>query len=265
MAQIRASARARNAQQRQASEKLSSFRADSSATPNGTALANYGTSIGGLHDLAGAGKRRRRSTCLRRRDCENLLLAAEHARLIGAPLNRFLTIHFGAAGIIDPVKAIGHFLKLIGDWLRCYNTELTAIWVRETDYRKGEHVHILLSIPPSKIVGFNKLQRGWFARIGAAWTAGVYKTRAIGGSYGVAFNPLATDLYRRALTGTVHYMLKGADVKAHAKFRLTRSADGGELWGKRCSTTENIGKTVRDRKIGQNTVGNAAACSSRAV
>jgi len=250
MTQIRAPARARDVRRRQAYEKPSDFQTDLSAALNGTALANYKTDLGGLHDPAGAGKRRRRSTHLKARECDNLLLAAEHAFKIGAPLNRFLTIHFDAAGIIDPVQAVGRLLKLIGDWLRCYNSELTAIWVRETDYREGEHVHILLSIPPNKIVGFSKLQRGWFVRIGAAWKRGVYKAKAIGGSYGAAFNPLAADLYQQALTGTLHYLLKGADNKARAKFRLTRSADGGELWGKRCSTTENIGRTARDRKIG---------------
>ena len=148
MTQIRAPARARDARQQQALEKALDFRADLSVALNGTALANYSTSIGGLHDPVGAVKRRRRSTHLKARECENVLFAAKHAIEIGAPLNRFLTIHFDAAGVIYPVQAVGRLLKLIGDWLRCYNSELTAIWVRETDHRKGEHVHILLSIPP---------------------------------------------------------------------------------------------------------------------
>ena len=200
-----------------------------------------------LHGASERQKRGRRSTALRAKDCENLLLAAEFAEATGQPLNRMLTIHFDAAGIPDPVRATGQLLKLIGDWLRCYNSGITAVWVRETGATKGEHVHILLSIPPSKIEGFNRRQRGWLKRIGAAWKRGVILSRPIGGSHKAAFSGPCSDRYRHALSGTLDYLLKGADAEARNAHGIRRQGDGGELWGKRCGTTVNIGRAARAR------------------
>jgi hypothetical protein len=230
-------------------EKQSSFQADSCGQADGTILANYETCTSALHAPAGSLKRGRRSTALRTNDCENLILAAEHARQIGAPLNRMLTVHFDKAGISDPVKATGQLLKLMGDWLRCYNTGITALWVREAGLQKGEHVHILLSVPPPILGLFTRMQRGWFKKIGAAWKRGVYLSRPIGGSHKAAFSPICSDLYKQALSGALGYLLKGADAKARAAQGLIRNEDGGELWGKRCGTTENIGRAARTRSL----------------
>lgn len=158
-----------------------------------------------------------------------------------------LTVHFDAAGIADPVRAMGQLLKLMGDWLRCYNSGITAVWVREAGPEKGEHVHILLSLPPNKVTAFNRRQRAWFKRIGAVWKAGVYLSRSIGGSHKAAFCDVSADLYQQELSGALDYLLKGADAKARASHGIRRCEDGGELWGKRCGTTENIGRAARDR------------------
>lgn len=230
-------------------EKQSKIQADWSDAPAGTVVAVYRNSTGALHGSARPYRKGRRSTALRSKDCENLLLAAEHAIRVGQPLNRMLTVHFDAAGISDPVKATGQLLKLMGDWLRCNNTAITAIWVREAGASKGEHVHILLSVPPPILRSFTRMQRGWFKRIGAAWKRGVYKSRPIGGSHKVAFSEASTSLYQQALTGALHYLLKGADERARSAHRIGKRGDGGELWGKRCSTTENIGRTARLRAL----------------
>ena len=160
-----------------------------------------------------------------------------------------LTVHFDAAGITDPVQATGQLLKLMGDWLRCYNTAITAVWVREAGAAKGEHVHILLCVPPPLLSSFNRMQRGWFKKIGAAWERGVYKSRAIGGSHKLAFSRANSDLYQQALKGALHYLLKAADPKARDIHRISKQGDGGELWGKRCGTTENIGRAARLRLL----------------
>jgi len=230
-------------------EKQSRNQADWSNPAAGTVVAIYRKSRSALHGSDRPVRKGRRSTGLRTKDCENLILAAEHARQIGAPLNRMLTIHFDKAGISNPVNATGQLLKLMGDWLRCYNTGITAVWVREAGPQKGEHVHILLSVPPPILGSFTRMQRGWFKKIGAAWKRGVYLSRPIGGSHKVAFSPFCSDLYRQALSGALGYLLKGADAKARATHGLARNEDGGELWGKRCGTTENIGRTARDRSL----------------
>lgn len=228
-------------------EKQSKIQADWSDAPAGTVVAIYRESTGALHGLARPHRKGRRSAALRSKDCGNLLLAAEHAIRIGKPLNRMLTVHFDAAGIADPVKATGQLLKLMGDWLRCNNTAITAVWVREAGSTKGEHVHILLSVPPPIVRSFTRMQRGWFNKIGAAWKQGVYMSRPIGGSHNVAFSEASTSLYQQALTGALHYLLKGADERARSAYCISKRGDGGELWGKRCSSTENIGRTARLR------------------
>jgi hypothetical protein len=227
--------------------KQSEIQADWALPPAGTAVAIYRNSTSAPHGSVQGLRKGRRSTELRARDCENLILAARHAIRIGKPLNRMLTVHFDKAGIPDPVKATGQLLKLMGDWLRCYNTAITAVWVRESGLAKGEHVHILLSVPPPILASFTRMQRGWFSKIGAKWKRGVYLGRPIGGSHKVAFSEASTDLYQQALTGALHYLLKGADVEARATHRMSKRGDGGELWGKRCGTTENVGRTARLR------------------
>lgn len=215
--------------------------------PTGTVVAVYNYSTSALLGSARLLRKGRRSTALRAKDCENLILAAEQAIRIGKPLNRMLTVHFDAAGISDPVRATGQLLKLMGNWLRCYNTAITAVWVREAGQTKGEHVHILLSVPPPILSSFTRMQRGWFRKIGAAWKRGVYLSRPIGGSHKVAFTEASTSLYLQALTGALHYLLKGADAKARAAHGISKRGNGGELWGKRCGTTENIGRAARLR------------------
>lgn len=242
---VRTHVRATPAKSAQTLEKQSKIQADWSDASAGTVVAIYRNSTGALHGSVPPSRKGRRSTALRSKDCENLRLAADHAICIGKPLNRMLTVHFDAAGISDPVKATGQLLKLMGDWLRCYNTAITAVWVREAGASKGEHVHILLSIPPPISRSFTRMQRGWFRKIGAAWKLGVYKSRPIGGSHKVAFSEASRDLYQQAITGALHYLLKGADAKARTAHLIGKHGDGGELWGKRCGTTENIGRTAR--------------------
>jgi hypothetical protein len=242
---VRAHAGALSAEFGNRFEKQSKYQADWSASSAGTIVAIYRKSRSAPHGSAQSLGKGRRSTALRPKDCENLILATEHAMGIGKPLNRMLTVHFDAAGISDPVRATGQLLKLMGDWLRCHNTAITAVWVREAGTAKGEHVHILLCVPPSLLSSFNRMQRRWFRKIGAAWERGVYKSRPIGGSHKLAFSKGNSDLYQQALTGALHYLLKAADPKARDRHRISKKGDGGELWGKRCGTTENIGRTAR--------------------
>ena len=244
---IRARARAAPLAPNDGFEKQSKNQADWSRTSLGTVVAIYSKITSALHGSAQPHRKGRRSTALRAKDCENLILAAEHAIQIGKPLNRMLTVHFDKAGISDSVKATGQLLKLMGDWLRCNNTGITAVWVREAGPQKGEHAHILLSIPPPILGSFTRMQRGWFKKIGATWKRGVYLSRPIGGSHKLAFSEASRDLYKQALTGALHYLLKGADVQARLAYGIGKRGDGGELWGKRCSTTENIGRTARLR------------------
>jgi hypothetical protein len=190
----------------------------------------------------------RRSTALRLSEVRNIIAAAEYSEQQHRPLNRHLTIHFGAAEIANPVRATGQYLKLAGDWLRTQGASLAYIWVRESGASKGEHVHILMHVPPNLIAQFALRERGWRKRIGAKRALGAFRSTPIGRSYrhgetGIQFG----ELYSDALAGIVGYLVKGAEPRAVSALRLTRAQPGGGLWGKRSGMSENIGRAARRR------------------
>ena len=61
-------------------------------------------------------------------------------------------------------------------------------------------------------------------------------------------NSIFPDInYRTALGGVLSYIVKGAEPKAVTALGLNLKQPGGELWGKRSGTSENIGRTARSR------------------
>ena len=191
-------------------------------------------------------RRGRRSTALRLREVENILAAADNTAREQRGLNRFTTIHFEAAKVRDPVRAIGRLMKLAGDWLRTKGAMLAYVWVRESGERKGEHVHILWYVRPDLIKEFAKLERGWRKRLGAKRARGAFKSKPVGVNYRHGAHQIQYGQdYRTALAGVLDYIVKGAEPKALQALELTQSDPGGELWGKRSGTSENIGRTAR--------------------
>jgi hypothetical protein len=215
----------------------------------GTVLAIKGMDTGSvMPEASGIVRRGRRSTELRLREIENILAAADNTGREQRGLNRFTTIHFEAAKVRDPVRAIGRLMKLAGDWLRTKGTLLAYVWVRESGERKGEHVHILWYIRPDLIKDFARLERGWRKRLGAKPARGAFKSKPVGLSYRHGAHQIQYGQdYRRALAGVLSYIVKGAEPKAVEELGLSVSKPGGELWGKRSGTSENIGRTARNR------------------
>lgn len=195
-------------------------------------------------------RRGRRSTALRLREVENILAAADDTAREQRGLNRFTTIHFEAAKVSDPVRAIGQLMKLAGDWLRTKGAMLAYVWVRESGEGKGEHVHILWHIRPDLIREFAKRERGWRKRLGTKRARGAFKSKPVGLGYRHGAHQIQYGLdYRTALAGVLSYIVKGAEPKAVEALGLTRSEPGGELWGKRSGTSENIGRSARKSKV----------------
>ena len=215
----------------------------------GTALAIKGIDIGSA--MTGPGcivRRGRRSTALRLREVENILLAADNTAKEQRALNRFTTIHFEAAQVPDPVRAIGRLMKLAGDWLRTKSAALAYVWVRESGDGKGEHVHILWYVRPDLIKEFARLERGWRKRLGAKPAKGAFKSKPVGVSYRHGAHQIQYGQhYRAALDGLLAYIVKGAEPKAVGALGLTLREPGGELCGKRSGTSENIGRAARSR------------------
>lgn len=179
----------------------------------------------------------------------NLLDASFFAAQIGLPLNRFVTIHWEQAGIlVDFQKVTGRFLKLAGDWLRLQGSEFAWVWVREGGPKDGEHVHILMHVPPHLARAFSYRQRRWLKACGANFGKGVIKSRPVGRSNRHAFVGVqGGECYMGHLGRALDYILKGAASQTRHDLGITRAKSGGVLFGKRCSTSQNIGWAARKK------------------
>jgi hypothetical protein len=172
----------------------------------------------------------------------NLIEATLYADWAGMPFNRFTTVHWQAAGVMDGLKATSRFLKLLGDWLRANGFPFAYVWVRENGYGKGEHVHILWH-GPADFPAFRRLLRRWLKACGAVRRKGVCHTVSIARSLHSAV--AGGDDYRANLTRVLDYHVKGADRAARASLGIKRFEPGGEVTGKRCGVSVNIGPAAR--------------------
>ncbi len=179
----------------------------------------------------------------------NLEAAERHARAIGLPFTRMITIHWQAAGVAlaDMVKATGRFLDMLTKWLLRKERKTAWVWVHENGENKGWHCHLLAHVPADLIKRLTGLQKRWLRRIsGEVPKKGVICSRPIGRKLGLETgNP---ELHANNLAVAFGYVLKGADAKAAEQFDLTRLEAGGRIIGKRCSTSQNIGAKARKAK-----------------
>lgn len=217
----------------------------------GTALAFKGKEKGSAIACVYAPVRRgKRSAGLTRKEVENILAAGVYTLEKHRGLNRFTTIHFEAAGISDPVKATSRLIKLASDWLRTKGEELSYIWVREAGEGKGDHVHLLWSVPPNLARDFAMRERGWRKLIRAKRRAGAIKSVPIGLNLKHAIHEIQYgEHYSKALEGLLSYILKAATPKTAKALGLPFSGLGGEVWGKRCGMSENINRAARSRGL----------------
>jgi len=176
----------------------------------------------------------------------NVHAAAWFAREIGLALNRHTTIHWERAGVADPLGATLRFLELASAWVRSRGEAFACVWVRETGPGKGEHVHILMRVPPVLADDFKRRQRGWLKACGAAWRAGVVRSERIGYSLRHADQGgYAGETYAANLREVLDYVLKGAGRVARERLGLRRCEPGGVITGKRCGVSQNIGSSAR--------------------
>lgn len=175
--------------------------------------------------------------------------AAAFALCIGLGFNRFLTIHWAAAGVSDDLAATARWLKLATDWIRSHGGQVALVWIRETGPGKGAHVHILMHLPPDLAEGFNRRQRGWMTACGAAWKAGVRLSRPIGRNLNhYAMGEIDGRSYDANLAEVLDYVLKGATDTARERLGIERQEFGGVISGKRCGASQNIGPDARRQR-----------------
>ncbi|WP_425998822.1 hypothetical protein [Caulobacter sp. DWR1-3-2b1] len=176
----------------------------------------------------------------------NLLDAIDHAKAVGLPLNRMITIHWKSAGVPQHgiAKATGRFTDLLSKCLARHGHRAAWVWVHENGDFKGWHCHLLAHVPPVAVRQISKLQKRWLRSItGRPYRARVIHSRPIGGRLGAETSIPAVHAFNLEIAAS--YILKGAQPSALDLFALRGSAPGGLIVGKRCSTSSNIGAAAR--------------------
>ncbi len=241
---------------------------------NGTPVATY-TSFKsarpfdakpGFSGWGGARNRADRvSDNLSQSQASGIIEAAQFAAAIGLPFNCHVIIHWERAGVPhnQAAQATARFLKLASDWIAKSGAAVNKqtrdngprilsfawVWARENDvsgyHSKGSHVHILLHLPLALNWSGWRVRR-WVSRLtGKPYRAGVLRTTRIGGKVCAAFD--TTAAYHANLSAVAGYLLKGTTVEAAKTLGLERLETGGRILGKRVATSQNIGKSARQR------------------
>jgi len=191
----------------------------------------------------------RESHALTAAQVANLKAAQRHAETIGLPFTRMITIHWEGAGVPleGMAKATGRFTDLMAKALARHGSRTAWLWTHENGNRKGAHCHLLAHVPAALVTVVTRLQRGWLRRIaGEPYRARVIRSKPIGGRLGLEVgNP---DLHAVNLEVALAYVLKGASPEAASRFGLERLEPGGRVIGKRCGTSQNIGRKAREAK-----------------
>ena len=184
----------------------------------------------------------RESHGLTARQIANLMAAVLMASQIGLPLNRFITLHWEAAGLRldDMATATGRFLGLLSKWLGRRGHRTAWIWVHENGGNEGAHCHLLVHVPPDCVGDLTAAQKRWLRKItGGPYRASVVKSVPIGRRLGLeASNP---NLHLANLETVTAYVIKQTDTVTTLGFHQP----GGRVIGKRCGTSQNIGAKAR--------------------
>jgi hypothetical protein len=198
-----------------------------------------------------------------------LIKAAVHARNIGQPLNRFITIHLERGDLDQRTHraqdAIGRYLRLAGQWLTDRNVPITFVWVLEQAVGTGLHAHILIHVPPALAKDFGYRARSrWLSLCGIEPKQGVIRTERVGprGFELVTATSKDRQSYLNQLQGVLRYMTKAIDPDARSTL-LSQSSGASRpstaellgiepeycepIFGRRCSRSQNIGETARTR------------------
>lgn len=216
--------------------------------------------------LAGSGPSPAVSNFLVPGKVSNLHQAAFHAMMVGLPLNRFVTIHWERGGLTDRFHvATGRFLKLAQDWLRVRGHQTAFVWVRENGEPAGEHVHILLHVPPAMARDFSHRQRGWLKACGVGrYRKGVIRSKSVGRSYRHAVVGVqAGECYAGQLARVLGYILKTADAETRRRLGIKYVESSSRMEGKRAGTSQNLGRAARERALSSAHVEPARNCSRK--
>ena len=188
-----------------------------------------------------------------------VISGASRSIALGVPLNRFVTIHWGALSVSerDSFKATQNLLRRARDWLRDHGAAVAWVWVRETSPQepdKGAHVHWLLHIPDRLRVAFLGRLKGWAlasAGQGVHYQAGAVHSRSVGF---VGCDVRSPETHRANLRAVVAYLVKGmaahdSEIATQGLSRIWAGAGaqplrvdaGGSVSGKRAGGSRALG------------------------
>lgn len=221
--------------------------------------------------------RHRASVALSESKVADLIEAVEHAEIIGLPLNRTVAIHFEVAALDRSVRgqeAVSTFLRLASQWMRSRGSSFAYIWVLEHATSIREHVHIMCHCPPELAAEFNrKAKTSWMEKAGMLNNRAARKRAKERGNddsdaivinrMGLrGFHPDAPEnqrAYKNQVDGALRYHLKSLDPEQfpanddghcivtapNGKTRVIEPEQGGTIYGRRCSRSENISAKAR--------------------
>lgn len=197
------------------------------------------------------GGQRRVSQSPDKRQAELILGAAYFSQHQNRPLNLFITVNWGLADVYDADAGVKtcSLLKAAADYANYHGGNFSAVWVRENGFqsnglRSGSHVHILAHVPVELLKGFRKHLNNRARHLvkPVRPKAGFFHSLIIFNLKGYRdYGRLAA--YDAVLSDKVSYILKGCALGTIETLRLEIvHADQGSVIGKRCGTTENIGR-----------------------
>jgi hypothetical protein len=179
----------------------------------------------------------------------NIIEAARFAKLIGRSLVAHLTIHWAFTDVGDDADA-RRFAKVregLAKWLRRRGVVFAAVWCLErlsNGQAEVVHDHMLFHLPPEYCVERKLKVEAAIFRLIMRHGDGYWAEEAI--KLVIWPNPDGK------------YLVKGGGPKVWKQFGLRKEHRRlqGIIHGKRCGTTENIGRAARHRFL---TVNNGAA------
>lgn len=192
----------------------------------------------------------RPSQALSQAQIANLRAAERHSDAIGLPFTRMVSIHWKAAGVAleGMAKATGAFIDKLTKWLSRRGHKTAWLWVHENAGDKGWHCHILIHIPACVVSQLPAAQKRWLRQITRQpYSKRTIRSDPIGGRLGLeSSNPQLHFANRKA---ALAYLLKGASDCAAQAAGLDLQEPQGLILGRRCSTSQNIGKAAREKKV----------------
>jgi len=172
----------------------------------------------------------------------NIIEAVHFAKSLGLPLVAHLTIHWACTDIGDDAdgKLFAKFREGLGKWTRRHGFDLTAVWARERmsgGQAEAVHCHLLFYLPLEYRSGVKLLQV----------EAAIYRLVKRHGRNYWAEQVIKLVIHDTPPYPDGKYLIKGGGPKIWKKFYLRREHRRlqGLIHGKRCGTTENIGKAAR--------------------